>query len=89
MLNHRLLRVGEHAFLGFQPLVFASLRLAFFDFALLKHPQVYQPQAVLLALLQLFDAAANSLPRFVGCRYRFDLAARKSIQQPEPCWTVE
>ena len=73
-------RVRQNALFGFEAFVFARLQLRFFDLAVLKYPQIDQAEAILLALFQLFDTIANSIPGFVRRRYWRQLASGKAIQ---------
>ena len=55
-------RVGQHALLGFEALVFSRLQLGVFNFARLECPQIEQTQAVLLVALEFLDAILDALP---------------------------
>ena len=51
-----LLGIRQNALLGFEPFIFAGLQLGIFNLSLLESPQVEQPQPVLLAVFEFFDA---------------------------------
>ena len=81
--------VSENALLGFQYFVLPRLRFGVFDLAGLEGPEVDEAEAILFALLQVFDTLANIVPRGVGGGNRLKVTGGEAIEQAKSSRRIE
>src|SRR5262249_44376299 len=83
------LGVRQHALFSFKTLIFSWLELCVVNFALLEDPEIDEPEAVLLSLLELFDPVFDLLPGFESLSYRLKICCGEVVEQSEADGTVE